>query len=241
MSCALVTSRRPTWNRGGRPPHAPDAACRWLPEPQRGGLRGAQPGQRRACWPGASAHGHMVDGRATSRPYCSATIARASSLGRLPAHGRPAGAGRGRCGRPPCLLTASMLGDLKRLAALALCSIPGRASAAAPARISCAPDDNQRSHGARPTTASPRRTTRRRAPTRTRDRRGYRSVRRKEQWPPMCEVLAQARSPAPRASGSTGRCVIEATVSRKVRRSCFRSQPPRRTDPRAAAPLANRQ
>jgi hypothetical protein len=107
--------------------------------------------------------------------------------------------------------------------------------------IVAASDDNQRSHGARRTTASPRRTTRRRASTRTQDRRGYRSVRRKEQWPPMCEVLAQARSPAPRASGSTGRRVIEATVRRKVRSSCFRSQPPRRTDPRAAAPLANRQ
>jgi hypothetical protein len=47
-----------------------------------------------------------------------------------------------------------------------------------------------------------------------------------------CEVLAQARSPAPRASGRPGRRVIEATVSRKVRRGCSRSQPARRTDPR---------
>jgi hypothetical protein len=45
------------------------------------------------------------------------------------------------------------------------------------------------------------------------------------------EVLAYAPSPAPRASARPGRCIIEATVSRKVRRGCSRSRPGRRTDP----------
>ena len=46
------------------------------------------------------------------------------------------------------------------------------------------------------------------------------------------EVLALAPSPAPRASARPGRCIIEATVNRKVRRGCSRSRPGRRTDPR---------
>jgi hypothetical protein len=93
-------------------------------------------------------------------------------------------------------------------------------------------DDNQRSHGARrPTTASPRRT--HASTCLDADARStalpLRQV--QEQRPRRARCLLGARWPAPRASGRPGRRVIEATVSRTGRRSCFRSQPARRTDP----------
>ena len=73
----------------------------------------------------------------------SAPIAAANSPGRLPpAAGQPTPAGVAAV-VAPCLLTALMLATCKRSARLALCSIPGRASAAAPARVSCAPDENR--------------------------------------------------------------------------------------------------
>jgi hypothetical protein len=73
--------------------------------------------------------------------FRSAEIATADPPGRLPAHGRPANAGRVRGGPPRCLLTRRSSAACKRSARLALCSIRGRASAAGPARISCATDE----------------------------------------------------------------------------------------------------
>ena len=84
-------------------------------------------------------------GRGASRPCCSAANATASSPSHLPAHGRPANACRGRSGRAPCLLIASMLASCKRSARLALCSISRRAPAASPAWISTVEDEIQNS------------------------------------------------------------------------------------------------
>ena len=85
----------------------------------------------------------LLVGRRLDR--CSATIAGASSPGRLPAHLGPANAARGRSGRASCLLTRRCSASANGRAISCCAPCPGRASAAAPARISCAQDEDQRS------------------------------------------------------------------------------------------------
>ena len=88
--------------------------------------------------------GRICEGSRRRRAdFRSATIETASSPGRLPAHGRPANTGRGRSAVRRACSPRRCSATCKRSARLALCSIPGRASAAAPARISCAQDDLQ--------------------------------------------------------------------------------------------------
>ena len=87
----------------------------------------------------------MGDEPTSARPRLRQRTRRAA----CPVHDRPANADRGRSGRSRCSLTCRCSATCERPPRLALCSIPGRASAAAPARISCAKDDEDNSAGAR--------------------------------------------------------------------------------------------
>jgi hypothetical protein len=110
-----------------------------------------------------------------------------------------------------------------------------------PLRLTDAADDNRRSHGARPTVASPRRTTRRTVSTRTRDRRRYRSGRRRSSGRDVRAASSGALtgSSSKRSTGAvrSSKQQSAARLSAAASDRGLRHAPTRG----AAAPLADRQ
>jgi hypothetical protein len=108
----------------------------------------------------------------------------------------------------------------------------GQAATLVSADLAPGLDDNQPPCRARRTTASPRRTKRRLRRRSQQGRPCYRFDRRRSSRHGVRAALRERAHRPPRARGRPGRCVIEATVNRKVRRGCSWSPRGRRTDPR---------